>query len=151
VFLDADFIAGLAALPKLGSPELLDQRQEGDTVTQRVRYRFGGALSSAVTRVIDPAKLVWVEEVVFDLTTHTAPFRILPENYADRLRCQGTYRFEADGPDRSRRLAEGELTVRFPLVGGKVERAIVSGLADQAREQEGLVARWLDGRRAGGA
>ena len=151
VFIDPGFIAELAALPKLGSPELLDQRRDGDTVTQRVRYHFGGRLSPAVTAVIDPAKLVWVEEVVFDLTAHTAPFRILPENYADRLRCQGTYRFEADGPGESRRLAEGELTVRYPLVGGAVERAIASGLADHAREQEVLVAQWLDGQRAGGS
>ena len=148
VFIDPDFIADLAALPKLGSPELLDQRRDGDTVTQRVRYRFGGRLSPAVAAVIDPAKLVWVEEVVFDLAGHTAPFRILPENYADRLRCQGTYRFETDGPGQSRRLCDGELTVRYPLVGGAVERAIVSGLTEQAKEQEQLVIQRLDTNRA---
>jgi Protein of unknown function (DUF2505) len=149
VFIDPNFIAGMAALPTLGRPELVDQRRDGDTVTQRVRYHFAGQLSPAVTRVIDPAKLVWVEEVVFDLAAHTAPFRILPENYADRLTCAGTYRFEPDGPDRSRRQADGELKVRYPLVGGAVERAIASGLAGHADQQAVLVSDWLDGRRSG--
>jgi hypothetical protein len=151
VFIDPDFIAGLSALPKLGRPELLGQQREGDAVVQRVRYHFAGQLSPPVAAVVDPAKLVWVEEVVFDLVAHTAPFRILPENYADRLRCQGTYRFEPDGADTSRRLMEGDLTVRYPLVGGAVERAIASGLTDIAREQEALVTRWLEEHRAGGA
>jgi hypothetical protein len=149
VFIDPDFVAGLAALPKLGNPELVEQRRDGDTVTQRVRYHFAGQLSPAVTRVIDPAKLVWVEEVAYDLAAHTAPFRILPEHYVDRLTCSGTYRFEADGPGRSRRRADGELKVRYPLVGGAVERAIVSGLAGHADEQAVLVSRWLEARRSG--
>ena len=151
VLIDPDFIAGLAALPKLGRPELLEQRRDGDSVTQRVRYHFAGQLSAAVRRVIDPAKLAWVEEVTFDLAAHTAPFRILPDHYADRLTCRGTYRLEADGPERCRRRADGELTVRYPLVGGAVERAIVSGMADHAAEQAVLVAQWLDEHRSRGA
>lgn len=144
VLIDPAFLASLAELPKLGEPEVLEQRVEGDLVHQRVRYRFTGTLSPAVTAVVDPAKLVWVDETTYDRGASTASFRILPEHYADRLRAGGTYRFVAAGRDACTRIADGELTVRFPLVGGRVERAIVSGLEDHIEHEAVLVRRWLD-------
>jgi len=44
----------------------------------------------------------------------------------------------------TRRVIEGDLRVRFPLVGSTVERAIVSGLADHAAAEEEAVQAWLD-------
>ena len=144
VLVDPAFLASLAALPKLGAPEVLEQRAEGATLRQRVRYRFTGSLSPAVTKVIDPRKLVWVDETVYDRSAASATFRILPEHYADRLTAGGTYRFLATGPDSCTRVADGELTVRFPFVGKAVERAIVSGLEEHIGDEAALVARWLD-------
>jgi len=48
----------------------------------------------------------------------------------DRLTASGTYRFEEgpDGPASTLVRVEGDLKVRVPLVGGTVERVIVSGL-----------------------
>src|SRR5262249_58228996 len=77
--LDREFIAATASLPKLGEPELLEQQRDGDRVHQRVRYRFTAELSSAVTRVIDRAKLTRIDDARCDLTTHTARHRILPD------------------------------------------------------------------------
>jgi protein-L-isoaspartate O-methyltransferase len=144
VLVDPGFLASLAELPKLGRPEVLDQRVDGHLVHQRVRYHFAGALSPAVTAVVDPAKLVWVDETTYDRSTASATFRIVPEHYADRLRAGGTYRFTATGPAACTRVADGELVVRFPLVGGKVERAIVSGLKEHLGQEAALVRRWLE-------
>lgn len=148
MLVDPSFLARLAELPKLGDPEVLDQRTEGDLVHQRVRYRFAGALSPAVTAVVDPAKLVWVEETTYDRAATSATFRIRPDHYADRLSAGGSYRFTTTGPRSCTRIADGELTVRFPLVGGKVERAIVSGIEDHIGHEADLVRRWLEERPA---
>jgi len=149
VLIDPAFLASLGELAKLGEPEVLDQHSEGDLVHQRVRYRFTGALSSAVTAVVDPAKLVWVDETTYDRAAGTATFRILPQHYADRLTAGGTYRFTPTGPATCTRVADGELAVRFPLVGGKVERAIVSGLSEHMEHEAALVRRWLEARAGG--
>jgi hypothetical protein len=45
--------------------------------------------------------------------------------------------------DRTRRVAEGDVRVSFPLVGGKVERAIVSGLSEHADLEVAVVNGWL--------
>ena len=150
VLVDQAFLASLSELAKLGRPEVLEQRVEGTTLHQRVRYHFTGSLSPAVTSVVDPKKLVWVDETTYDRAAGTASFRILPEHYADRLKAGGTYRFVPTGPDSCTRVADGELTVRFPFVGKAVERAIVTGLEDHLVDEAALVAHWLEDHRGAG-
>ncbi|HEV3362673.1 MAG TPA: DUF2505 family protein, partial [Acidimicrobiia bacterium] len=150
IYTDPRFYEAAGELPKLGRPEVLDRREDGPVVHLAVRFRFTGNLSSAVTKVVDPAKLTWVEESVHNLADHTVTFRMNPDHYADRLRSEGSVRYEADGAGMTRRLTEGELAVKVPLllgggkVGGAVENAIVSGLRDH------LAARRPRLRRSGG-
>ena len=141
-YVDPGFLDVLADLPKLGRPQLLDQRMDGDLVHQRVRYAFTGELSSAVTAVVDPAKLTWVEESTLDRRTHRTRFSIVPDHYGSRLECGGEFVLEPAAAG-TRRTADGTIKVRFPLVGGKVERAIVSGLEEHAAAEVQAMARWL--------
>ena len=142
-FTDPDYLAALDGLAKVGAPEVLDQAREGDVVRQRVRYRFTGDLSSAVTSVVDRERFVWVTEHTYDLAAATATFRIVPEHYAERLQCAGTEQFHrvAEGTNRH---VEAELKVRWPVVGSLVERAIVSGFKEHLAEEAELIARWLE-------
>ena len=106
-YADPALYAALAGLPKLARARGASATQSTASIVRlQVRYRFGGDLSSAARAVIDPARLTWVE--------HTdprpgrrarRPSRCSPDHYADRLRCQGTLRFEAiDGGGRRARL-----------------------------------------------
>jgi hypothetical protein len=42
------------------------------------------------------------------------------------------------------RLANGTLTVRAPLAGGRVERAIVSGLQEYSAAEADLITEWAN-------
>ena len=139
---DPAFLARLGEIPELGWPRLLDQRVSGCVVTQQVRYQFAGHVSAAVAKVVDPAKLSWIEVSCLDRRTHRTEHRILPEHYPTRLQC--SYLTELQPTDgTTERVADGELVVRFPLVGGKVERAIVSGLYEHAALEGQVMAAWL--------
>ncbi|GAC1319778.1 MAG: hypothetical protein NVSMB12_19170 [Acidimicrobiales bacterium] len=138
---DPMFIEAMAGLPGLGRPQLIVHERTGNSIHQQVRYAFAGDLSSAVRAVVDPALLTWIEDSTTDLTTHEAAFRILPDHYASLLRCSGTFVISSEGAG-SRRVAEGEIKVSVPLVGGKVERAIVSGLDQHAQAEVGLLQEW---------
>ncbi len=140
---DPDFLGTAGAVAELGFPQLLDQRQDGEVVHRRVRYRFAGPLSASVTAVVDLDRLTWVEESTLDLRRHHGDHRVVPDHYGERLRCMFTTRLEAGTGGGTERVAEGDLRVRFPLVGGKVERAVVSGLAQRAELEAAVVARWL--------
>jgi hypothetical protein len=92
--------------------------------------------------VIDPDRLTWVEQLVFDLDRGTATTRLVPDHYPDRLTCTGVYTFRASrhGAEMSVRRLEGDLKVRVPLVGGRVENALVNGLQQHARAEQDLIA-----------
>ena len=141
LYTEPRFYERLGELPKLGRPEVLERREDGSVVHLAVRFRFTGHLSPAVTKMVDPAKLSWVEESVHDLEGHTVTFHMQPDNYADRLRFEGSSRFEADGDDGTRRVAEGDVVVRVPLVGRAVEGAIVSGLREHLAAEVEVVER----------
>jgi hypothetical protein len=149
IYTEPRFYEQLGELPKLGKPEMLDRREEGSLVQLAVRFRFTGNLSPAVAAVVEPAKLTWVEESVHDLDEYAVTFRMNPDHYPDRLRSQGSVHYKRDGDGVTRRLTEGELAVKVPLllgggaVGGVVEGAIVSGLREHLAAEIEVVERLL--------
>jgi hypothetical protein len=142
-FVDPGFYESLEALPDLARPELLSREVRGAIVRLRVRYRFTGHLSAAVRAAVDPAKLTWVEEADHDLPAHNVSYRMIADHYADRFTCSGTYRFKPAGESATTRVCTGDLKIRMPLVGGRVENAIVSGLREHLGAEVELVERWI--------
>jgi hypothetical protein len=108
-----------------------------------VKYAFTGEVSSAVRRVVDPARLTWVEESTLDRRTHRTTWRIVPDHYRNLLRAAGTFELTQETAERTRRTTEADLKVTVPLVGGKVEQAIVSGLREHAEREEQVLDDWL--------
>ncbi|HVF32006.1 MAG TPA: DUF2505 family protein [Acidimicrobiales bacterium] len=143
---DPAFLDRLSTMPHLGRPTLVHRVEAGDLVHQWVKYAFTGEVNSAVRRVVDPSRLTWVEESTLDRRTHRTTWRIVPDHYRNLLRSSGEFRLDPD-PDRpdthTRRTTEAELKVTVPLVGGKVERAIVNGLREHAAEEEQVLDDWL--------
>jgi Protein of unknown function (DUF2505) len=141
-FLDPDFIRRTATIPKIGGAELVELTRADSTARLRVRYRFTAPLSGAVTRVVDPQKLTWIDDATFDLTGFRSDHVLLPDNYADRLTASYTSTLEPTVPGTTWTL-RGELSVRFPLVGGRVSAVIVDGLRDAAAAQAALLDEWI--------
>jgi hypothetical protein len=146
-FVDPEFLQQLAASPRLGRVELLDSTDDSDHVQQRIRYSFAGDLSPAVKAVVDPARLTWVEDSTLDRGSHITTFTILPDNYARLLDASGSIRLEPDDHGGTVRRVEGNLSVHVPLVGRKVEAAIVSGLQENAEVEATVLNRWVRDRQ----
>ena len=141
---DPGFLVRMAELPKLGSAEVLDQRRDGEVVYQDVRYLFQAELSRAVTRVVDPKLMTWIERSVCDLATHETQCEIRPDHYGGLLSGRYQSTIVAVGSS-ARRTLTGQVKVRMPLVGGKVEGAIVGGLRENAAAQVVLLDEWTAG------
>ena len=144
-YLDPRFLELMGSLPKLGSPELLEEERSDGVVRRRIRYRFAGDLNSAVQAVIDPTKLTWVEESSTRLADLHTAWRIRPDHYADKLASSGEFQIEPAGEAGSRRIATGEVKVKVFLVGGKVESAIVSGMEEHAFRERIAILNHLGG------
>jgi hypothetical protein len=142
-YADPDLYPTLVGLPNLGGMEVRSHQRDGDTVRLNVHTMFMREFSPAVAAAIDPSKLSWVQESVFDLAAGTATFRFVPDNYADRFSAAGTTRTATKGTGATRTLT-GEVKVRAPLVGGRVEKAIVEGLQEYLAAEAALVDAFLD-------
>jgi hypothetical protein len=122
---------------------VVDHEDDGTRVVLEVHFAFVGSVSGAVRRVVDPAKLSWITRTEIFPDEARSSWEVLPDYYPDRLTASGTYRFDEgpDGPLSTVVRVDGDLKVRVPLVGGTVERVIVSGLRsyieDEVREIPG--------------
>jgi Protein of unknown function (DUF2505) len=134
----------LSGLPKLDTPEVLDHRVEGTTVHLDIRYRFVGELSPAVTAIIDPRRLTWVEHSVHDLTARRIAYRLAPDHYPDRLRSSGSCVITDRTNGGSVRTVTGSVQVKALIVGSAVERAIVSGLREHLAGEIPLVEQFVE-------
>lgn len=130
----------------LGRPEVLGVSVDGDVARLEVRYRFAGHLNAAARAALDPDKLTWVERSTHDLARHHVEFRLIPDHYGDRFKASGEATVTARGTGSVRRVT-GSLTVKAPLVGRAVEKAIVSGLRDHLAAEAEAVDRFLASRR----
>ncbi len=144
---DRGWYRAVHASEAVWAPELLEVDDGGGPlVGLRVRYRFRGRLNAAAARVVDPARLSWVEVSTLDRRSHTIDLRVEPDSYADKLRFTGSILLRPQGDTTSRGL-DGEVKVKVPLVGGKVEGAVVSGLREHAAVEEAVFATFAAGPR----
>lgn len=134
----------MAELPDIGRPKVRGHRVVGDTTHLELEYQFGGSLPSVARRVIDPAKLSWIEETTIDASRWAAAFTMTPTHYASFFRCKGSWELVARAGETTR-VIEGDLKVNSPIpfVGGQVEKAIVSGLRERLAEEPPLLERWV--------
>ena len=144
LYTDPAFYELLRDLPRVGQPEVRDRVVNGHLITMRVHYRFTADLPTAATAVIDRDKLTWIEETVYDVNAMTSSSQLLPDNYADRLTAGATTTFAEDSATGgTRRSISADCKVRFPVVGGKVEGAIVSGLREHLADEAAVANRQL--------
>ena len=143
LYTGTDMWSQLSGFTKVSAPEVVDHSQAGSLVTLRLRYRFIAGLPAAATAVIDPRKLVWVEETVTDLGNGTATVSFRPEHYANKLSATARVDYGEARGSATRRVV-GDLKVNVFLVGSQVERAISSGLSEHLAEEERAVLSLLD-------
>jgi hypothetical protein len=139
VYCDPDFYPALDGVGQIGDPSVLSRDEKGNTIVMRVRFRFTGNLPSAALAIVKPERLTWVEETTYDLDQLTARSQIHPDHYADRLQASATSHFQ-NTPGGSTRSVSGDLKVHALLVGGQVEKAIVSGMREHFVDEERVVA-----------
>jgi len=139
VYLDAGFWTALDGLSATSAPEVLEVTRHADTALVRLRYQLSVELPAQAARFIDPDDVSWIEETTWDLPARSAQVRFLPDQAASLMKASAGAALVADGADTTRTV-RGELKVRIPLVGGRVEHVVVEGIGDHLEEEADAVA-----------
>jgi hypothetical protein len=139
VYVDPAFWTSLSGLSTTSPPELLGVERDGNRAIVRLRYRLAVSLPKEASRFIDPDEVAWDEEHQWDLDAKRADVAFRPLQAAALLRASATSELTTDGDDTVRTI-KGELKIRIPLLGGRVEHAIVGGIGNHLVEEADAVA-----------
>ena len=145
VLLDEDYQASLAdATSFLKSREVLSQDAHPDgRVRRRVRCVLGIDLGAA-KRFIEDGEPAWVEEATWHPDEMRWTWTISPEIAHGVLAASGEISLmpEREGTER---VVAGDVKVRVPIYGSKVEAAIVRGLEQAYDDEADRLTAWLEG------
>jgi hypothetical protein len=142
--LDEDYQRSLTDLPPLEHRELIDQFEDGDGKIVRItRCILAIHTGGAVAKFIGDSDPAWKEEATWHPEGSHWEWHIIPEVAKELLAAKGRILLTEQG-DETLRTIEGEVKVRVPLYGGKVEGWIVEGLEHAYEEEARRLMEWLE-------
>jgi hypothetical protein len=118
-------------LPYLKSRDLVESKEGPgpDQHSWRFRCEADYKLPEAAKKVIGD-RIGWFEESVFDRKEHWVRFKVLPDFFKGRYRCEGDQQFVETGPESFDRIMTVEIEVGVLLVGRMVEKHILERLKE---------------------
>lgn len=143
LYTDESFWRGVEGFGRTSAPEVLEVSRNGDRARTRLRWRLAVDLPREASRFIDPNNVAWVEDTRWDMAALTASVTFDPVQASALLRASADVTVTADGDDSVRRIT-GELKVRIPLLGHRVEQAISDGIGEHLGEEADVVASHLE-------
>ena len=126
--------------------EVLEFRREGEgdaEVIHRVQKLTPRRdVPSALRKLVKDA-IAYEERNVWRRKTSIMEVVTIPNFFADKFTAKGTYRLEATGPDKLRRIWKANCECRVPLVGGKVEKHVVDEVKRSYQATTIFTRNWL--------
>ena len=144
LMLDPDFQATLTDIGDLHHREVLDSTEDQDgAVTRNVRCILALEVSGIAKSMLGDSDPAWVQEERWDSDKTHCDWTIHPEVASDLLSASGTIDISGSETNAVRTVA-GEVKVRVPLYGGKVEGWIVKGVTRAYDEEAERIVAWLE-------
>jgi len=124
--------------------ETLWDRQEGSDRVWRMRFTPDQELPAMVAKAVGTNKLVYEQQSRLD-ANNVLHWEVFPAVVPDKVTAKGTMRIQehARGVDR---IVDGEITVRIPLIGGRIEKAIHKSVVDSYEKAAESSLQWLSQR-----
>ncbi|MEN0068354.1 MAG: DUF2505 domain-containing protein [Myxococcota bacterium] len=124
---------------------LLERRFEGDVQIQRIRNEPNRELPTIVARALGAKKLCFVQENRYDMAKGRMEWTVTLDVLSDLVSVTGvTYCAPDDGG--TKRVIDGEIKVKVPLVGGQIERIVVAEFEKSMRRAVDLGLEMLEER-----
>jgi hypothetical protein len=141
--LDPDYQRSLTDVESLAARELLSQDERPDgTVLRKTRCVLDLDISGVARNFIGSGDPAWIEEATWQPKESRWRWVIVPEVAKDLLEASGHIDFVAAG-EETERVVAGDVKVKVPIYGGKVEGWIVEGIEAAYAEEAERLAEWL--------
>lgn len=117
--------------------------QPDGRVIREVRCVLALDVSGVARSMLGDADPAWIQHEAWSASRTHCDWVIHPEVAAELLSSAGTIDIAGSGSSSTRRIV-GDVKVRVPLYGGKVERWIVDGITRAYDEEAERVTAWLE-------
>ena len=143
VLLDVEYQRSLDDIGALKERKLLSQKEEADgRVHRRVRCVLDINLSGTAKRLLGDSDPAWIEEAVWHPEESQWEWVIHLEVAKELFDAKGTIRIH-DSDDGTNRTVTGQVKVKVPVYGGRVEGWIIEGIEHAYDEEATRLAEWL--------
>lgn len=143
---DPDLAAYLTQhMTSIVSIETLERTEDEQRIVRRVRYVPVPMIKRIGTKKITPESMQWDEESTFDKKTKVMTFANVPTHPKIRAKMtnSGKMVFRPQGDGRCERLMQGELKIKFPLLGRVAEGIIAKNGGKILDEEASVVTRYI--------
>jgi hypothetical protein len=139
---DPDFAPELAGLPDVGKVEVVEAGSQGGMRFLSVRLVYEGSVEGIAAKVLGPTAPSWVQTYRFDVDAARGRLEIVPESHGSLIDCSADVVLIAEDTT-TRRIVDGQLTIRLPVVGGRAERALAPAIGARIDVEADLLTGWL--------
>ena len=121
--------------------EVLSEEVRNGLTFMKLRIVVEKPLPPMAAKVIGSSQLSWIQEQVIDDVKQLMSWKITIPS-ANKVQSSGIFRIEKIG-DESRRIVEGDVSVKIPIVGKKAEQHICKQLEESYENSAKFTQAWL--------
>lgn len=145
VFFDDAYNAALYKRLRVGL-EVLEVKHEGEgeglVIRRKIKLTPQRDVPTLIAKFVKGA-ITYTEQGTFTARTNTLEIVTIPGFMADQLTTRGTYKLQSLGPTKVRRIWDGEISCKIPLLGGKLEKHIAEEVTTSYRDTTEFTRKWL--------
>jgi hypothetical protein len=123
--------------------ELLEESLRGGHFYRRYRMSSPNELPRPIAAFLKMERFHYELEEHYDKEALTLRWRVIPPKLVDRVTVLGTDRFRTDRDGQCERASTVEITVRIPVIGGQIEKAIARDVRGAYEQGFALDRQWL--------
>ena len=125
---------------------MLEVQREGEgdnlVIRRKIKLTPQREVPALVAKFVKGA-ITYTEQNVYNARTSSMEVITIPGFMADALTTRGIYKVQALGPNKVRRIWNGDVSCKIPLLGGKVEKGIVEEVTQSYRDTTEFTRKWL--------
>ncbi len=146
VFSSDAFLARLRDVTQI-TQTVLDRREENGVLVERVRNVSSKELPSMMSRALGAKTLTYDQINRFDAARDRLEWSVELPVMSDKVDIRGVTTAQVRGSSTVR-IVDGVCTVRVPLVGGRIEKVIVSEFTKSYAKASDIAREMIRGRQA---
>lgn len=122
------YLVPMDKMPNVNEYREVSVERKGSKIFKKCEWCVHGKIPKMAQKVIRPEMLTFIENTVWDDETTTFTTKIIPHFFKNQFDCRTQSKWGSAGEGKTVRKFQGNIIIKFPLIGPPVEKAIIQQL-----------------------